>query len=102
MEERQVKNPRSFVGTVVASKMRKTAVVEVTRTKRHPRYLKLYPMTRRFKCRDERGEAKPGDRVEIRETRPLSRDVRWKIVRVIANNANRQANIANGKNQEKA
>ncbi len=71
---------RTLEGTVVSDKMQKTRVVEVERQKRHPRYLKYYRVTARFKAHDEANEYHTGDRVRIRESRPLSRGKRWTIV----------------------
>jgi len=68
---------RKMEGVVVSDKMQKTAVVEVTRFKKHPRYLKYYKVSQRFKAHDEKKEYKIGDRVIIEETRPLSKDKRW-------------------------
>jgi len=70
-------------GVVVSSKMDKTAVVEVERTFRHPFYGKVVRATRKFKAHDEKNECAAGDLVEIMETRPLSRDKRWRVVRIV-------------------
>ncbi len=67
-------------GIVVSDKMDKTRVVEVTRLKKHPRYQKYYKLTRKFKAHDEKNEHKVGDKVSIEETRPMSKDKRWKIL----------------------
>lgn len=71
---------RKIIGIVVSDKMAKTRVVEVSRLKKHPKYLKYYTVTSRFKAHDENNEYKAGDKVTIEETRPMSRDKRWKIV----------------------
>jgi len=68
-------------GVVVSAKMQKTVVVKVERVFRHPFYQKVVKQTAKFKAHDELGECQPGDRVEIRETRPLSGDKRWRVVR---------------------
>jgi small subunit ribosomal protein S17 len=60
--------------------MQKTRVVAVSRLAKHPKYLKYYTVTKRFKAHDENNEYKKGDTVVIEECRPLSRDKRWKIV----------------------
>lgn len=70
-------NPRQLTGTVVSAKMKKTVVVVVNRLKMHKKYRKQYLVSSRYKAHDEKGEYKAGDRVVIRETRPLSRDKRW-------------------------
>ncbi len=60
--------------------MDKTRVVSVTRLKKHPRYKKYYKVMRKFKAHDGKNEYKTGDKVVIEETRPLSKDKRWRIV----------------------
>jgi len=74
---------KTQVGLVVSDKMQKTVVVEVVRRGRHPLYKKIVRQSRRFKAHDEQGEAHVGDRVLISETRPLSRDKRWRVVQVL-------------------
>jgi len=76
----KTKKKRTLAGVVVSTKMHKTAVVEVSRMKEHPKYRKRYLVRRRFKAHDEKGEYKVGERVVIEETRPLSRDKRWRII----------------------
>jgi small subunit ribosomal protein S17 len=71
---------RRITGTVVSDKMQKTRVVAVERLKKHPKYLKYYRVTTRFKAHDEKNEYKKGDHVVIEESRPLSREKRWTIV----------------------
>jgi len=71
---------RRLTGVVVSDKMKKTAVVEVTHWRTHPKYLKQYKITRRFKAHDERNEYHVGDKVIIEETRPLSKEKRWRII----------------------
>lgn len=75
---------RKLVGRVVSDKMDKTVVVEVVRRSPHPVYRKYVPHRTRYKAHDESNEFKTGDRVEIVEHRPLSRDKRWKVSRLIA------------------
>ncbi|KKQ78386.1 MAG: 30S ribosomal protein S17 [Parcubacteria group bacterium GW2011_GWC2_38_7] len=74
METVAKKISRRFEGEVVSTKMEKTAVVLVARTVRHKKYLKQYKVSRKFKAHDEKNECKVGDRVEIRECRPMSKD----------------------------
>ena len=74
------KKIRKITGVVVSDKMTKTRVVSVSRLKKHPRYLKYQTLTTRFKAHDENNEFHTGDKVVIEETRPLSRDKRWKII----------------------
>lgn len=67
------------VGVVVSDKMQKTVVVKVERTFHHPLYLKRVRTSKKFKAHDELG-CKVGDKVKIMETRPLSREKRWRVV----------------------
>ncbi len=71
-------------GTVVSAKMKKTVVVLVERLIQHPVYGKRVRQRRRFKAHDEKSECREGDRVLIIESRPLSKDKRWRVSRVIA------------------
>lgn len=71
---------RTLTGTVVSDKMIKTVVVEVARLKMHPKYRKQYKVSDRYKAHDEARQYHTGDRVVIRETRPLSRDKRWEVI----------------------
>ncbi len=74
---------KTRMGLVVSDKMDKTRVVAVERTFRHPRYARVVKRTTRFKAHDERNEAHVGDRVLIVETRPLSKDKRWRIKEIL-------------------
>ena len=74
---------KTRIGLVVSDKMNKTRVVAVERTFRHPRYQRVIKRTTRFKAHDERNEAHVGDRVLIVETRPLSKDKRWRIKEIL-------------------
>jgi small subunit ribosomal protein S17 len=74
---------KTQVGTVVSDAMQKTVVVEVQRRGRHPLYKKIIRHTRRFKAHDEAGDAHVGDKVLIAETRPLSKDKRWRVAEVL-------------------
>lgn len=60
--------------------MTKTRVVEVGRLKKHPKYLRYYRVSKKFKAHDEKNEYKTGDEVVMEETRPISREKRWKII----------------------
>lgn len=73
---------KQLVGTVVSDKMEKTVVVEVTTKRRHPVYHKVITRRKRFKAHDGVG-VRVGDQVRIEETRPLSKDKRWKVVEVL-------------------
>jgi small subunit ribosomal protein S17 len=68
---------------VVSDKMDKTRVITVERTFRHPRYSRVVKRTTRFKVHDERNESHVGDRVLVVETRPLSRDKRWRVKEIL-------------------
>lgn len=71
------------VGTVVSDKMQKTVVVAVDSRVTHPRYGKIVVRTKRYKAHDEDNSCRIGDRVRIRETRPLSRDKRWVVADIL-------------------
>ena len=74
---------RRLVGRVTSDKMDKTVVVETVRLKIDPVYKKYIRVRRRYKAHDEQNQYKTGDRVEIVEHRPLSRDKRWRVTRLI-------------------
>lgn len=71
---------RKLRGTIVSNKMTKTVVVRVDRLKKHPKYQKYYRLSKKFKAHDEKGEYRIGDVVIIQETRPLSKEKRWRVV----------------------
>jgi len=71
---------RKLVGVVTSDKMPKTRVVSISRFKKHPKYLKYYRVTKKFKAHDEKGDYHVGDKVIIEETRPLSKEKRWRII----------------------
>ena len=81
MSDRGIRKSR--VGIVVSDKMDKTIVVKIERKAKHPLYGKTVKITKKYKAHDEESVAKVGDKVLITETRPLSRDKRWRLVRVI-------------------
>ncbi len=81
MEDRAQRKTR--VGVVVSDKMHKTVVVTVEALGRHPLYGKRVRTRRKFKAHDERNEAHVGDRVLIAETRPLSKEKRWRVVQIV-------------------
>lgn len=68
-------------GKVVSDKMDKTIVVEVKRTKQHPLYKKRYDVTKKYKAHDENNQFQEGDQVIIEETKPISKDKRWKVIK---------------------
>lgn len=76
-------NRKNKFGKVVSDKMDKTIVVSVETTMRHPVYKKTIRVTKKYKAHDENNEAKVGDAVLIMETRPLSKDKCWRLVKVV-------------------
>ncbi len=74
---------KSRVGTVVSNKMDKTVVVAIDESVRHSLYGKSVQKTKKFKAHDENNECSIGDRVRIMETRPLSKDKRWRVVKIV-------------------
>jgi len=81
MEERNARKVQ--IGKVVSDKMEKTIVVAIETYKKHHLYHKRIKYTKKFKAHDENNEAKIGDTVKIMETRPLSKDKRWRLVEII-------------------
>lgn len=81
MAERGIRKTR--IGTVVSDKMDKTIVVAIKTKVRHPLYGKMINHTVKFKAHDENNECGIGDTVKIMETRPLSKDKRWRLVEII-------------------
>jgi small subunit ribosomal protein S17 len=71
-------------GVVVSDKMTKTRVVVIERVFRHPRYQRVITRSKRLKAHDEQNASQMGDRVLIEETRPLSKEKRWRILQVLA------------------
>ncbi len=74
---------KTRVGTVVSDKMDKTVIVSVSRTTRHPLYGKILRRTKKYKAHDEVNECRTGDKVKIMETRPLSKDKRWRVTEIV-------------------
>ena len=81
MSERALRKTR--VGKVVSDKMDKTIVVAIEDSVQHPLYKKVIKRTYKLKAHDENNECGIGDTVEVMETRPLSKDKRWRLVRII-------------------
>jgi small subunit ribosomal protein S17 len=75
---------RTKVGRVVSDKMDKTVVVRVERLRRHPIYKRVVRLSTKFKAHDDENSAHVGDTVRIEESRPTSRDKRWRVVEVMA------------------
>jgi len=76
-------NRKELTGTVVSDKMQKTIVVEVGRLTLHSKFKKRVRLYNKFKAHDEKNEAKIGDIVMIQSIRPLSKDKRWKLIKVL-------------------
>ena len=83
MESVERNNRKTRIGKVVSDKMDKTIVVAIETLVSHPLYGKSVKRTTKFKAHDENNECKIGDRVKIMETRPLSKDKRWRLVEII-------------------
>jgi small subunit ribosomal protein S17 len=74
---------REFIGEVVSDKMQKTVVVKVITISKHPKYSRIMKSHNKFKAHNEEGVAKLGDTVRIEETRPLSKDKRFRVLEVV-------------------
>ena len=81
MEERNLR--KSMIGTVISDKMDKTVVVAVETSVAHPIYKKTVKRTYKLKAHDEENACKNGDKVLVMETRPLSKDKRWRVVEIV-------------------
>lgn len=81
MSERGFRKVR--IGEVVSDKMEKTIVVKIEDSVKHPLYKKVIKRSIKLKAHDENNECRIGDRVEIMETRPLSKDKRWRLTRIV-------------------
>jgi len=75
--------PKSRIGTVLSNKMTKTVVVQVERRMKHGKYGKYMTEKTKYKVHDERQECKPGDQVRIVETRPMSKEKRWRVAEIL-------------------
>ncbi len=74
---------KTMIGTVTSDKMDKTVVVAVETSVRHPIYKKTVKRTYKLKAHDEENNCKSGDKVKVMETRPLSKDKRWRVVEIV-------------------
>ena len=81
MEERNLR--KVMIGTVTSNKMDKTVVVAVETSVKHKLYGKIVKRTYKLKAHDENNECQIGDKVKVMETRPLSKDKRWRVVEVV-------------------
>lgn len=85
--ERSRGRRKTLIGSVVSDKMDKTVVVETTRRLRHPVYQKFITRRTKYKAHDERNECKPGDKVRIEESRPLSKQKCWRVTEILERGA---------------
>ena len=76
-------NHKTLLGTVIGATMNKTVIVSVDAPKRHPLYHKTMKRIKKYYAHDENNELRPGDRVRIVETRPLSKQKRWRLVEIL-------------------
>jgi small subunit ribosomal protein S17 len=76
--------PKARIGVVTSNKMTKTVVVQVERKARHGKYGKYLVEKKKYKAHDEEQACKPGDKVRIVETRPMSKDKRWRLVEIVS------------------
>jgi len=74
---------RQYTGEVISDKMQKTRIVKITRMAKHPKYQKVIKHFNKFKAHDEKNVSKLGDRVRIEETRPISKDKRYRIIEIL-------------------
>jgi len=72
---------KQLTGTVISDKMQKTVVVLVERIKEHPKYKRRYKIHKKYKAHDEKQEYKTGDKVIIEESRPISKEKRWRVIK---------------------
>jgi len=81
LEQRALRKTR--IGKVVSNKMDKTIVVAIETSVKHPLYKKIIKRTYKLKAHDEKNECNVGDKVKVMETRPLSKDKRWRLVEIV-------------------
>lgn len=81
--KKSVKILRKLQGNVVSEKMNKTCIVEVVNFKWHPKYKKQYKLSKKYKVHDEKNQAKAGNVVIFQECRPISRDKRWRLIKIV-------------------
>lgn len=75
------KQPKRLTGEVASNKMQNTLVVKVNRIVQHPKYKKRFKVSKKYKVHYTEGEYQVGDKVEIEETRPISKDKTWKVIK---------------------
>ena len=83
MEEKRISSRKVRVGKVISDKMDKTVVVAISDRVAHPLYKKIVGRTYKLKAHDENNECGIGDTIKVRETRPLSKDKRWRVVEIV-------------------
>lgn len=86
---------RQFQGTVVSNKMQKTVVVKVEGAKQHPKYKKRYRVSKKYKAHTGDGNFEIGDKVVIEETKPISKDKKWKVIKKISPQKQETADVEN-------
>ncbi|OGZ95539.1 MAG: 30S ribosomal protein S17 [Candidatus Sungbacteria bacterium RIFCSPHIGHO2_01_FULL_50_25] len=91
---------RRLKGTVISHKTKKTAVVRVDRLVKHEKYRKFYRSSRKFKAHDPEDGSKVGDVVVIEESRPLSKDKRWRIVELVSREPSAEGDEGNEKGEQ--
>ena len=74
---------KQLIGIIVSDKMQKTTVVNVERIKEHPKYKRRFKVHKKYKAHDEKGEYKIGDRVIIEESKPISKDKKWRVIKKV-------------------
>ena len=74
---------KTLTGTVVSNKMQKTVVIKVERRFTDPTFKKVVRTTKKYKVHDEKNECQPGDLITVCETRPLSKDKRWRLIEIV-------------------
>ncbi len=82
-EEKRISSRKTRIGKVVSNKMDKTIVVAIEDRVQHPLYKKIVRRTYKLKAHDEQNQCNIGDRVKVMETRPLSKDKRWRLVEIV-------------------
>lgn len=79
----KIKGKKILIGEVTSDKMDKTIVLKVERQVRHPIFNKMLRKTKKYKAHDHKNECRIGDKAQIMETRPLSKDKKWRVVKII-------------------
>jgi small subunit ribosomal protein S17 len=74
---------KTIVGTVISNKMEKTVIVQVTRLTKHPKYGKYYKVSKKYKVHDENKEARVGDTIQMIESRPISKEKRFRLQKIV-------------------